>query len=93
MRRRDESGMAAAELVLLTPLALAVLGFLVLAGRLSTVRADVAAASRDAARAATQISMRDAVAIIRDEKTATNRVIVGLSACRCRGPSTLPSGE
>jgi Flp pilus assembly protein TadG len=54
--------MAATELVLLTPLALAVLGFLVLAGRLSTVRADVAAASRDAARAASlQRSYPDAV--------------------------------
>lgn len=51
-RRRNESGLAAAELVLLTPLALVALGFLVVAGRLSTVRADVAAASRDAARAA-----------------------------------------
>jgi Flp pilus assembly protein TadG len=49
---RDERGLATAELVLLTPLALAVLSFLVVAGRLATVSADVAAASRDAARAA-----------------------------------------
>ena len=51
-RRVDERGMATAELVLLTPLAVVVLGFLVIAGRLSTVTADVAATSRDAARAA-----------------------------------------
>jgi Flp pilus assembly protein TadG len=44
--------MATAELVLLTPLAFVVLAFLVIAGRLSTVTAEVAAASRDAARAA-----------------------------------------
>lgn len=53
MRARSrQDGIAALELVLLTPLALAALGFVVVAGRLATVRADVAAASRDAARAA-----------------------------------------
>lgn len=51
-RCRDEQGMATVELLLLTPLAFLVLAFLVIAGRLSTVTADVAAASRDAARAA-----------------------------------------
>ena len=51
-RGRSERGTATIELVLLTPLALAVLGFLVIAGRLSTTTADVAATSRDAARAA-----------------------------------------
>ena len=51
-RWRDERGMATAELVLLTPLAVVVLAFLVIAGRLATITADVAAASRDAARAA-----------------------------------------
>ncbi|MGH9117151.1 MAG: TadE/TadG family type IV pilus assembly protein [Acidimicrobiales bacterium] len=40
------------ELILLTPLALAVLFFLVIAGRVGTVTGEVAAASRDAARAA-----------------------------------------
>lgn len=52
VRWRDERGMATAELVLLTPVALVVLAFLVIAGRLSTTTADVAAAARDAARAA-----------------------------------------
>lgn len=52
LARCDERGMATIEAVLLTPLALVVLAFLVIAGRLSTVTADVAAASRDAARAA-----------------------------------------
>ena len=51
-RTGDERGLATVELVLLTPLALVVLSFLVIAGRLATVTADVAAASRDAARAA-----------------------------------------
>ena len=51
-RVRDERGLATVELVLLTPLALVVLSFLVVAGRMATVTADVAAASRDAARAA-----------------------------------------
>lgn len=52
----DDRGAATVEMVLLTPLFLAVLAFLVLAGRLSTVSADVAAASRDAARAASLAS-------------------------------------
>lgn len=70
--RRDQGGMAAAELVLLTPVALAVLGFLVLAGRLSTVRADVAAASRDAARAASlQRNYPDAATAAQDTATAS----------------------
>jgi Flp pilus assembly protein TadG len=51
-RCRDERGMATVELVLLTPLALVVLAFLVIAGRLSTASADVTGASRDAARSA-----------------------------------------
>ena len=50
--RSDERGLATVELVLLTPLALVVLAFLVIAGRLSTTTADVTASSRDAARAA-----------------------------------------
>ena len=53
-----EGGWAAIEATLLLPLAIVVLGFLVLAGRLSTTRADVTAAAADAARAA---SMADSV--------------------------------
>lgn len=51
-RLRGASGSATIELVLLTPLVLAVLFFVVIAGRLGTVSGEVAAASRDAARAA-----------------------------------------
>lgn len=64
--------MAAGELALLTPLVLAVLGFLVVAGRLSTVRADVAAASRDAARAASlERSYPQAATAARNTASAT----------------------
>lgn len=53
MRRlRDTTGMAGVDLVLVMPVVLAALGFLVLAGRLATVRGDIAGVSRDAARAA-----------------------------------------
>ena len=52
--RRGERGLATIELVLMTPLLFLVLSFLVVAGRLATVRGDVAAASRDAARAASR---------------------------------------
>lgn len=54
MHRRDERGLATIELVLMTPVLFVVLGFLVVAGRLTTVRGDVAAAARDAARAASR---------------------------------------
>ena len=49
-----ERGMAAGEMVLLMPVVLVVLSFLVIAGRLGTVRGEIAAASRDAARAASR---------------------------------------
>lgn len=50
--RRDDRGTAAVELVLLTPLLLIALGFVVVAGRLGTVKAEISGAARDAARAA-----------------------------------------
>lgn len=68
-RGRDERGMATIELVLLTPLAVVVLAFLVIAGRLSTVTADVAAASRDAARSASLTQTYDE-AIAAADRTA-----------------------
>lgn len=52
--RSDERGLATVELVLMTPVLFLVLSFLVVAGRLTTVRGDVAAAARDAARAASR---------------------------------------
>jgi Flp pilus assembly protein TadG len=67
---RDERGMATAEMVLLTPLALVVLAFLVIVGRLSTTTADVTAASRDAARAAS-LAQSYNLAIDAAETTAT----------------------
>lgn len=58
-RRGDERGMATIELVLMTPVLLVALAFLVVAGRLTTVQGDVAAASRDAARAASRAATYD----------------------------------
>ncbi|MBW3643805.1 MAG: pilus assembly protein [Actinobacteria bacterium] len=73
--------MATAELVLLTPLALVVLGFLVVAGRLSTTSADVAAASRDAARAASLAqSYPEAVVAANDTAAAS----LGAQDVTCR---------
>jgi Flp pilus assembly protein TadG len=51
-RVRGEGGGAAVELVLLTPLLVALLLLAVLAGRLAQARAEVGGAARDAARAA-----------------------------------------
>lgn len=56
---RDDHGLATVELVLMTPVLFLVLSFLVVAGRLATVRGDVAAASRDAARAASRAATYD----------------------------------
>jgi Flp pilus assembly protein TadG len=50
--RREESGSATIELVLLTPLLVVILMFVVVLGRIGSARADVDAAARDAARAA-----------------------------------------
>ncbi|MGH8982549.1 MAG: TadE/TadG family type IV pilus assembly protein [Acidimicrobiia bacterium] len=58
-RRRDERGLATIELVLMTPVLFLVLSFLVVAGRLTTVRGDVAAAARDAARVASRAATFD----------------------------------
>jgi Flp pilus assembly protein TadG len=49
---RDERGAAATELVLVTPVLLALLFLVVLAGRLALTNSDVTGAARDAARAA-----------------------------------------
>lgn len=55
MRRwRDDRGLASIELVLMTPVLFLVLSFLVVAGRLAMVKGDIAAATRDAARAASR---------------------------------------
>jgi Flp pilus assembly protein TadG len=64
MRRRvDDRGLATIELVLMTPVLFLILGFLVVAGRLSTVRGDVAAVSRDAARAASRADTYEQAAL------------------------------
>jgi len=75
VRGDDEEGMAAVELVLLTPLALVVLAFLVIAGRLSTTTADVTAASRDAARSASLAQTYDQAIV-----AATNTAQASLAA-------------
>lgn len=51
-RCRGERGSAASELVVLVPMAVLIVGFIILVGRLSTTSQDVTSASRDAARAA-----------------------------------------
>lgn len=52
VRKAPERGSAAVELVLVTPVLVVLLLFVVLLGRLTSARADVDAAARDAARAA-----------------------------------------
>jgi Flp pilus assembly protein TadG len=97
-RWRDERGTAAVELVLLTPLALVILAFVVIAGRLSTTTADVAAASRDAARAA---SLRQTYGEAIVAATATAQASLHAQDVTCRdlnvsggdAASFVPGGE
>lgn len=56
MTRSPEAGSAAVEMVLVTPLLVALLLFVVLVGRLGAARGTVDAAARDAARAASTAS-------------------------------------
>ena len=79
--RPADDGMATVELVLLTPLALVVLGFLVLVGRLSTTSADVTAASRDAARSASLAQTYDAAVAAAD---ATANASLAAQDVTCR---------
>lgn len=82
MRRcTDERGLATVELVLLTPLALVVLAFLVIAGRLATVSSDMAAASRDAARAAS-LEQTHGDAVVAAEETAAASLAAQEVTCR-----------
>lgn len=62
-RLRDDRGLATIELVLMTPVLFLILSFLVVAGRLATVRGDIAAASRDAARSASRAATYDQAAV------------------------------
>ncbi len=51
-RLRGERGSAATEVVILVPMAVLMVGFMIMVGRLSTTNQDITSASRDAARAA-----------------------------------------
>jgi Flp pilus assembly protein TadG len=80
-RRRDERGLATVELVLMTPVLFLVLSFLVVAGRLTTVRGDVAAAARDAARAASRAATFEQAT---QDATATAEASLGGRDVTCR---------
>lgn len=51
-RGRGETGSAATELVVLVPMAVLIVGFIILVGRMSSTQQDVNSAARDSARAA-----------------------------------------
>lgn len=68
MRRRDDSGSAALELALLTPVLLVVLLFVVALGRVSSVRETVDGAAGAAARAATLASSPQAAVVAAREQ-------------------------
>lgn len=62
--RRDRSGMAAVELLLIFPLVVLFVELIVLGGRVSTARNDVASAAREAARQATLAQTRGSAASV-----------------------------
>jgi len=80
-RVRDERGVATIELVLMTPVLFLVLSFVVVAGRLATVRGDIAAASRDAARAASLAATYDQAVL---DAQATAEASLGGRDVTCR---------
>ena len=79
---RAQRGSAAVELVLVTPVLIALMLFVVAGGRLASARADVDAAARDSARAAS-IS-RSRTSAERDGKAAAQAVLNDRS---CQTPS------
>ena len=97
MRRlRNDRGLATVELVLMTPVLFLVLSFLVVAGRLATVRGDIAAASRDAARAASRAATYEQATV--DARTTAEASLGGRDVT-CRNltvtlgdPSTFRAG-
>jgi len=73
----DEQGSAAVELVLVTPVLVALMLFVVAGGRLASARADVDAAARDSARAAS--IARSPAQAERDGKQATEAALHAMS--------------
>ncbi|MDQ3643440.1 MAG: pilus assembly protein, partial [Actinomycetota bacterium] len=81
---KDQRGAAALELVLVTPALVLLLLFVVSVGRLAQARADVDAAARDAARAASFARGPDSA---RDDglAAAAARLRAGGVTCRSHG--------
>lgn len=80
MRRRDEQGSMAVEIVLLVPILFLFMLLVVAGGRYVSVKADMDAAARDAARAASlQRSSADARVAARD---AASAALDGFATCR-----------
>lgn len=82
---REERGTAAVELVLLTPLLLAVLCFVVGLGRCADARGQLTGAVRDAARAASLTRTPTAAVAAAQQTAAADLTQAGLS---CRGLRT-----
>lgn len=80
MRRRDEQGSMAVEIVLLVPILFLFMLLVVAGGRYVSVKADMDAAARDAARAASlQRSSADARVAARE---AASAALDGFATCR-----------
>jgi len=80
-RHRGDAGAVTTELVLLTPVLILMLLFVVALGRMSTARADVDAAARDAARAAAN-ARSTAAARTDGEYAARSALTEGGVTCR-----------
>jgi len=90
MSGRTESGSATVELVLMTPVLVALLLFIVLVGRLGAARGTVDAAARDAARAAsTANGMDDA----RRAALAAGRASTHTDGLTCRPLTVTVAGD
>jgi Flp pilus assembly protein TadG len=91
-----DGGWAVAEMVILMPLTLAVLGFIILCGRMGNINADVTSVSRDAARAASLQPTLDAAGHAAQDTTvaalAARSVTCHQPTARIDAPTTFVAG-
>jgi Flp pilus assembly protein TadG len=91
-----DGGWAVAEVVFLMPVALVVLGFIVLCGRMGNVQADITSTARDAARAASLQrnldSARQAAQATAAASLAANTVTCNQPRTRIDNPATFAPG-
>jgi Flp pilus assembly protein TadG len=95
-RCRGDGGWAVAEVAIMMPVALVVLGFIVLCGRMGNIQADITSAARDAARAASLQrdldGARQAAQAVATASLTAHSVTCAQPRTRIDNPSTFAPG-